>query len=74
MNGKFCCRSNKEDVNQEKYGDLCDGSKIEIDSVCCDQDDYIKCSHDKCNNNEDLIEDKSGSVFGLWSLMPLTKL
>ena len=35
MNGKYCCRTNKEKFRAEKYDDLCDGGEISIDSRCC---------------------------------------
>ena len=63
LNGKFCCRTNKENKNEGKFGDLCDGSQIGIDSVCCFNDDFIKCSQHKCNKNEDSVKNESGSVF-----------
>ena len=59
-NGKLCCRTNREGNNEEKYGDLCDGSKIGLSSSCCYNDDHIKCSYEKCDNHEDVAEDESG--------------
>ena len=68
MNGKFCCRTNKENQNKGKFGDLCDGTQLGIDSVCCYNDDYIQCSQNKCKTNEDSAENESGSVFS-WQIV-----
>lgn len=43
----------KENTTQQ--GQLCDGSKIGIDSICCENNDFVDCAHKKCENHEDAL-------------------
>ena len=56
MDGKYCCRTNKEKIDILADGELCDGSKIEIDSRCCENGDYVKCEYENCSNHKDATE------------------
>lgn len=42
--GKYCCATEKEDTSTIKV-DGCDGSKLSLSSICCDQNDHQECSH-----------------------------
>ena len=53
LGGKSCCRTMKENTTQQ--GQLCDGSKIGIDSICCENNDFVDCAHKKCENHEDAL-------------------
>ena len=56
LDGKYCCRTNKEKIDILADGELCDGSKIEIDSRCCENGDYVKCEYENCSNHKDDTE------------------
>ena len=46
-NGEYCCKTNKEKVH-EPQGEKCDGSEIQRDSLCCENDGYTACPTDEC--------------------------
>ena len=46
-NGEYCCKTNKEKVH-EPQGEKCDGSVIQKDSLCCENDGYTACPTDEC--------------------------
>ena len=56
LNGTYCCRTNKENIDIGKDDDLCDGSEIGIDSRCCENSDFVKCEYKKCINHQDEIK------------------
>ena len=56
LNGRYCCRTNKEKNNIGKDGDLCDGSEIGINSRCCENNAFIKCTYGRCSNHKDAIK------------------
>ena len=64
LNGEYCCRTNKEKIGSENGtdGDLCDGSEIDIDSRCCENNDYVKCADEKCINHKDATKNDQGNV------------
>ena len=62
LDGKFCCRTNKEKKGSGVDGDLCDGSEISIDSRCCENNDYTKCVYEKCINHPDAITNEQGNI------------
>ena len=41
-NGEYCCASDYEKIN-ESQGAKCDGSKIQLDSLCCRNDEHKRC-------------------------------
>ena len=53
LNGKYCCQTNKEKKDILKHGALCDGSRIGINSHCCENDNYQRCSYENCYNHKD---------------------
>ena len=62
LNGRYCCRTNKEKISFGQDGDLCDGSEIGIDSRCCENNYFIKCAYGRCNNHKDAINNNQGNV------------
>ena len=62
LNGKYCCRTNKEKIGSGKDGDLCDGSEIGIDSRCCEDNAYVRCEYEKCSNHSDAITNTQGNL------------
>ena len=60
LDGKYCCRTNKEKNDSRLDGDLCDGSEIGIDSRCCENDDHVDCEYAKCINHKDAIKNDQG--------------
>ena len=42
MWGTYCCKNKNESI-AENHFDECDGSPLSIDSICCQNDEYIKC-------------------------------
>ena len=53
--GEHCCKVNREKIYQSQ-GQQCDGSKIQRDSKCCEDNKYIKCpSGNNCENFEGKI-------------------
>ena len=62
LDGKYCCRTNRERIGSGVDGDLCDGSEIGIDSRCCENNDYVKCVYEKCINHQDAIINEQGNV------------
>ena len=50
-NGKNCCRTNTKKTHLPK-GSLCDGSRLDITSICCKNDDHVQCtaSTGSCGN------------------------
>ena len=45
--GDYCCATNKEKINPPD-GQKCDGSALEYDSVCCEDDDAVSCPDPPC--------------------------
>lgn len=72
LDGKYCCRTNKEKNRSGRDGHLCDGSVIGIDSRCCENNDYAKCGYQTCSNHKDAgasriqIVLNSGTFFDKW--------
>ena len=62
LDGKYCCRTNKEKTGRRKLKDLCDESEIGIDSRCCENNDYAKCVYEKCINHQDAITNEQGNT------------
>ena len=60
--GEYCCRTNKEKIAIERDGDLCDGSEIGIDSLCCENDDWKLCGNRPCINHKDAFKNDQGKV------------
>ena len=60
--GEYCCRTNKEKIAIERDGDLCDGSEIGIDSLCCENDDWKLCGNRPCINHKDAFKKDQGKV------------
>ena len=52
LNGDYCCQSGYEKNDPSKDGELCDGSKIQIDSKCCLGNQYNRCESPPCENNQ----------------------
>ena len=53
LDGKYCCQTNQEKIDSSGGdGELCDGSEISIDSTCCEDNEYAKCSFESCTNYE----------------------
>ena len=50
-NGNYCCATNRENNNPQKHGKLCDGSIIELESLCCENNEYYKCTSPPCHFN-----------------------
>ena len=50
LDGDYCCQSGYEKNDPAKDGDLCDGSKIQIDSKCCFGNKYNRCNSPPCEN------------------------
>ena len=60
MWGKYCCKNDTEDiiVERNKPGHIegCDGGTLSIDSVCCTNNDMIKCSSEEgCRNKKGML-------------------
>ena len=51
MWGEYCCKTEWEDtVNSSIIA--CDGSKISVNSICCEDNQYQKCpKKEGCQNN-----------------------
>ena len=49
-NGYYCCESGREKVHTLD-GDKCDGSAIQIDSLCCLGDRFIDCPLGICESH-----------------------
>ena len=49
-NGHYCCESGREKVYTQD-GDKCDGSAIQIDSLCCHGDRFIECPLGICESH-----------------------
>ena len=47
--GNYCCETNKEKLLDE-HGALCDGGKIGIDSLCCEDNKYTSCFNPPCRD------------------------
>ena len=62
LDGIYCCRTNKEKNDSARDGDLCDGSEIGIDSLCCENDDHARCGYEKCINHKDAIKNDQGNA------------
>ena len=43
--GTYCCKNKNESTAIDPIKE-CDGSSISIDSVCCKNDEYVKCPSD----------------------------
>ena len=52
-NGGHCCKTNKEKTDG-RNGDLCDGSELGRDSVCCEGDNQTQCPGGNCVNYQQL--------------------
>ena len=50
LDGDYCCQSGYEKNDPAKDGDLCDGSKIQIDSKCCLGNKYYRCNSPPCES------------------------
>lgn len=50
LDGDYCCQSGYEKNDPAKDGDLCDGSKIQIDSKCCLGNKYYQCNSPPCES------------------------
>ncbi|KAL5254890.1 hypothetical protein ACHWQZ_G014363 [Mnemiopsis leidyi] len=48
-NGGYCCQTNKENVYPDQ-GDKCDGSDLQIDSLCCEGHNAVSCPSGNCVN------------------------
>ena len=61
LEGDYCCGANIEKIAIDEYGDLCNGSEVDIDGRCCDNDDQAKCGYTKCINHKDAITNDQGN-------------
>ena len=52
----YCCKTNKEKIGTT-HGTRCDGGIIGIKSLCCENDDYMKCEFQRCYNHEDATDE-----------------
>ena len=52
FNGSYCCKEGDEDIN-ENLGELCDGGKISLSSVCCKNNVTCPVGR-KCKNSDSL--------------------
>jgi len=68
--GQYCCASDYEKI-YEPLGTKCDGSKIQLDSKCCHNDENTPCPRGTCTNAEPLdnvnVEDCSRIEGGQWN-------
>ena len=48
-NGDYCCQTNKEKVYIPQ-GSKCDGSVIQKDSLCCEDNQFTACPSANCEN------------------------
>ena len=48
-NGQYCCASDFEKIYKPQ-GAKCDGSKIQLDSLCCRNDEHTRCLFGGCSN------------------------
>ena len=54
LQGKYCCRTNKEKNDPRKDGKFCDGGYINFESRCCENNAYIKCAYPyRCDTHRD---------------------
>ena len=56
--GRYCCASEYEKIfdHQEAF---CDGGIIQYNSMCCENDEYIRCPslpHATCSNTSKVLE------------------
>ena len=49
FNGEYCCASGYEKFYKPQ-GAKCDGSRIQYDSLCCTDNDFIDCPTEICSN------------------------
>ena len=47
--GQYCCASDTEKTYAPQ-GAQCDGSKIQLDSLCCLNDQHTPCPGESCTN------------------------
>ena len=52
----YCCKTNKEKI-VPFHGTRCDGGIIGIKSLCCENDDLMKCEFERCHNHEDATDE-----------------
>ena len=48
-NGQHCCKAGIEKTNAAQ-GTKCDGSPIQLDSLCCLNDEHTPCPGESCTN------------------------
>ena len=56
--GQYCCASDYEKVN-EIQGNQCNGSRIQLDSLCCNGA-YTPCPNGLCIDNDQWKLDNAG--------------
>ena len=62
--GQYCCASDYEKI-YEPQGTKCDGSKIQLDSLCCGSE-YIVCPNGLCSNAGKILSKKS-IIMRVWN-------
>lgn len=50
MHGLRCCASLEENVWKDMYAVTCDGGPLYIDSLCCKNNDDVKCTQGICSD------------------------